>query len=178
MHDLGVQRFDQFKADYDAGRPQVVWVRLVADLETPVSAMMKLAAGKPNSFLLESVEGGAIRGRYSFIGTSPDLIWKCSGNLAEINKHALDDPGASARLLKDFAKECSALEVKMLSVGGKLLPAADIDVLAKLPTYEQAISQLMSVMQAPISKFVRTLAAPHTKLVRTVAAVRDQKQAS
>lgn len=91
---------------------------------------------------------------------------------------SIDDPGASARLLKDFAKECNTLEVKMLAVSGKLLPAGDIDVLAKLPTYEQAISQLMSVMQAPISKFVRTLAAPHTKLVRTVAAIRDQKQAS
>ncbi len=91
---------------------------------------------------------------------------------------SIDDPGASARLLKDFAKECNALEVKMLSVSGKVLPATDIDVLAKLPTYEQAISQLMSVMQAPISKFVRILAAPHTKLVRTVAAIRDQKQTS
>ena len=89
---------------------------------------------------------------------------------------SVDDPGASARLLKEFAKECDALDVTMLSVSGKILPATDIDILAKLPTYEQAISQLMSVMQAPIAKFVRTLAAPHTKLVRTVAAVRDQKQ--
>jgi anthranilate synthase component I len=84
--------FDQFRTDYDAGKPQVVWARLVADLETPVSAMMKLAAGKPNSFLLESVEGGATRGRYSFIGTDPDLIWKCSGNSAEINRNVLNDP--------------------------------------------------------------------------------------
>lgn len=84
--------FDEFRIAYDAGKPQVVWAKLVADLETPVSAMMKLSAGKPNSFLLESVEGGAIRGRYSFIGTSPDLIWRCSGNTAEINRNAESDP--------------------------------------------------------------------------------------
>ncbi|MDH5749448.1 MAG: anthranilate synthase component I [Rhodospirillales bacterium] len=81
-----------FKKVYAAGRPQVVWTSLVADLETPVSAMLKLAHGKPNSFLLESVEGGAIRGRYSFIGLNPDLIWQCFGNRAEINRQALSDP--------------------------------------------------------------------------------------
>ena len=83
--------FDQFREAYDAGKPQVVWSQLVADLETPVSAMMKLAGNEPNSFLLESVTGGAIRGRYSFIGLRPDLIWRCSGNLAEINRNALED---------------------------------------------------------------------------------------
>ncbi len=80
--------FETFQASYDAGRPQVVWTTLVADLETPVSAMLKLADGRPNSFLLESVEGGAIRGRYSFIGLKPDLIWRCFGNRAEINREA------------------------------------------------------------------------------------------
>jgi anthranilate synthase component 1 len=63
----------------------------VADLETPVSAMLKLADGKPNSFLFESVEGGAIRGRYSFIGLKPDLIWRCSGDKAEINRQVERD---------------------------------------------------------------------------------------
>jgi len=57
-----------FTETYQAGRPQVVWTSLVADLETPVSAMLKLAEGRPYSFLLESVEGGAVRGRYSAIG--------------------------------------------------------------------------------------------------------------
>ena len=76
---------------YRAGRPGVVWTRMVADLETPVSAMLKLAEGRPNSFLFESVEGGAIRGRYSFLGLKPDLIWRCRGNAAEINRRALDD---------------------------------------------------------------------------------------
>ncbi len=80
--------FEAFQATYEAGRPQVVWTTLVADLETPVSAMLKLADGRPNSFLLESVEGGAIRGRYSFIGLKPDLIWRCFGHRAEINREA------------------------------------------------------------------------------------------
>jgi len=78
--------FTDFKTIYLAGKPQVVWTRLVADLETPVSAFMKLADGRPYSFLLESVEGGSIRGRYSFIGMKPDLIWRCRGDRAEINR--------------------------------------------------------------------------------------------
>ena len=82
---------DEFRAIYDAGKSQVVWTNLVADLETPVSAMLKLADGSPNSFLLESVESGAVRGRYSIIGMNPDLIWRCHGNRAEINRHALVD---------------------------------------------------------------------------------------
>lgn len=89
-----------------------------------------------------------------------------------------EDPGAAARLLKDFAKEFEALQVKALSVGGKLFGAEDIDRLAKLPTRDEALSLLMAVMQAPIAKLARTLNEVPGKLVRTVAAVRDQKQAS
>ncbi len=88
-----------------------------------------------------------------------------------------EDPGAAARVVSDFAKENGKLTVKVVSVGGKLLEAGEIERLAKMPTKEQAISMLMSVMKAPIGKFVRTLAEPHAKLVRTVAAVRDKKQA-
>ena len=83
--------FDSFRSRYEAGEAQVVWTDLVADLETPVSAMLKLAEGRPNSFLLESVEGGATRGRYSFIGLKPDLIWRCHGNSAEVNRQARFD---------------------------------------------------------------------------------------
>jgi anthranilate synthase component I len=86
--------FSDFERAYTAGTPQVVWTTLVADLETPVSAMLKLADGRPNSFLLESVEGGAIRGRYSFIGLKPDLIWRCFGDRAEINRRARFDAEA------------------------------------------------------------------------------------
>jgi len=73
---------------YGRGEAQVVWTTLVADLETPVSAFLKLGGGKPMSFLLESVEGGAVRGRYSIIGIEPDLIWRADGTTAEINRSA------------------------------------------------------------------------------------------
>lgn len=89
-----------------------------------------------------------------------------------------EEPGAAGRVLKEFAKENEKLVIKAVSLGGQLLPAEDIEKLAKMPTYEQSLSMLMSVMQAPISKFVRTLNEPHTKFVRTLAAVRDQKEAA
>ena len=66
----------------------MVWTTLVADLETPVSALLKLGGGRPTSFLLESVEGGAVRGRYSIIGLEPDLIWRAAARSAEINRDA------------------------------------------------------------------------------------------
>lgn len=86
--------FDEFSRRYEAGKPVLVWASLVADLETPVSAMLKLAAGRPNSFLLESVEGGERIGRYSIIGLKPDLIWRCFRDKAEINRQADQDAGA------------------------------------------------------------------------------------
>jgi anthranilate synthase component 1 len=81
---------DTFAKTYDAGRPQVVWTRLVADLETPVSAFLKLAEKRPYSFLFESVEGGAVRGRYSIIGFDPDLVWRANGDSSEINTNPLE----------------------------------------------------------------------------------------
>ncbi len=101
-----------FLKTYDEGRPQIVWASLVADLETPVSAMLKLAGGKDHSFLLESVEGGAVRGRYSIIGTKPDLIWRCNGAQAEVNRRARVDtqsfepmPQSSLESLRSILKE-------------------------------------------------------------------------
>ncbi len=91
---------------------------------------------------------------------------------------SLEDPGAAARLFKDFAKEHDAFEVRALAVSGQLMGAEQLDVLAKLPTREQALSQLMSVMQAPVAKLVRTMNEVPGKLVRTLAAVRDQKEAA
>jgi anthranilate synthase component 1 len=81
--------FDSFAAGYAEGRAQLLYTRLVADMETPVSAFLKLGEGKENAFLLESVQGGEARGRYSIIGLKPDLIWRCQGNQAEINRAAL-----------------------------------------------------------------------------------------
>src|SRR5712672_174225 len=81
-------RADAFAARYARGEPQVVWTTLVADLETPVSAFLKVAGARPMSFLLESVEGGATRGRYSVIGLDPDVVWRANGPNAEINRTA------------------------------------------------------------------------------------------
>lgn len=89
---------------------------------------------------------------------------------------SMQDPGAAARLFKDFAKRNKAFEVKALAVSGQLLGATQLDVLAELPTRDQALSMLMSVIQAPVSKLVRTMNEVPGKLVRTLAAVRDQKQ--
>lgn len=89
-----------------------------------------------------------------------------------------EDPGSAARVVKAFAKDNDKLVVKTLALGGKVLPATDLDRLASLPTREEALSLLMAAMKAPITKFVRTLNEPHAKLVRTVAAVRDAKQAA
>jgi anthranilate synthase component 1 len=76
--------FAAFAENYKAGRGQALFARRVADLETPVSAYLKLAGGRDNSFLLESVQGGETRGRYSIIGMEPDLVWRCRSGRAEI----------------------------------------------------------------------------------------------
>lgn len=88
---------DLFARVHDEGKPQVVWTRLIADLETPVSAYLKLADRRPMSFLLESIEGGSARGRYSVIGFAPDLIWKANGDTAEINRSPEANPDAYQR---------------------------------------------------------------------------------
>lgn len=88
---------------------------------------------------------------------------------------SLDAPSDAARLLKEFSKTFDKLEVKALSVGGKVYSANQIDAVASLPTRDEAIAKLMYVMKAPIEKFVRTLAEPHAKLVRLLVAVKDTK---
>ncbi|ABC32871.1 Ribosomal protein L10 [Hahella chejuensis KCTC 2396] len=89
---------------------------------------------------------------------------------------SMEDPGAAARLLKDYAKENDKFEIKALAVGGEMLGADQIDRLAKLPTRDQALAMLMSVMQAPVTKLARTLNEIPSKVTRAVAAVRDKKQ--
>ena len=87
--------FAAFARAHRAGKNQTVSTVLVSDMETPVSAALKLGKGKPHSFLLESMEGGASRGRYSIIGRAPDLIWRCeAGGRVSINRKALKDPEA------------------------------------------------------------------------------------
>ena len=115
-------RLPAFAATYDAGTPQVVWTTLVGDLETPVSAYLKLAGEEPGSFLLESVERGETRGRYSVIGLRPDLVWRCTGDAAELNADPLADPHA-------FRPEPDGA----LSSLRRLLRASLIDMPAGLP---------------------------------------------
>jgi anthranilate synthase component I len=105
--------FDEFARRYAEGKPVLVWTSIVADLETPVSAMIKLAGGKPMSFLFESVEGGERIGRYSIIALKPDLIWRCFRNEAEINRRARENatafekqPGGALASLRALIAEC------------------------------------------------------------------------
>ncbi|WP_417249036.1 anthranilate synthase component I [Celeribacter sp.] len=106
--------FDAFETAYNAGRNQVVYAKVAADLDTPVSIMLKLAGARTDSFMLESVTGGEVRGRYSIIGMKPDVIWKCDGKTSSINRDArfdadtftpLDgDPLAAIRALIDESR--------------------------------------------------------------------------
>jgi large subunit ribosomal protein L10 len=90
---------------------------------------------------------------------------------------SLEEPSAAAKLFKDIAKDNDKLEIRALAIGGQLLDASQVDVVAKLPTKDEAIAMLMSVMTAPVAKFVRTMNEVPGKLVRTVAAVGEAKKA-
>jgi anthranilate synthase component 1 len=138
---------DAFRAAYQAGKPQVVWTTLVADLETPVSAFMKLTRGKTHTFLLESVEGGAIRGRYSIIGLMPDLIWRCIGDKAEINRNALNDA-------KSFTPESTPPLASMRS----LIAESLIDLPEELPPMAAG---LVGYMGYDMVRLMEKLPAPN-----------------
>src|SRR6202000_2412642 len=115
--------------------------------------------------------------RKALAGTSFESVGpKLKGPL--VRAFSKDDPGAAARVVKDFAKGNEKLVATLVSIGGQVLPGTDLERVASLPTREQALSMLLGVMKAPIQKFVSTLAAAPSKLVRTIAAVRDQKQAA
>jgi large subunit ribosomal protein L10 len=115
--------------------------------------------------------------RKALAGTSFESVGpKLKGPL--VLAFSKDDPGAAARVVKDFAKTNEKLVATLVSLGGQVLPGGEIEKVASLPTREQALSMLMGVLKAPIQKLVGTLAAPGNKLVRTVAAVREQKQAA
>ncbi len=114
--------FARFREGYEAGRSQLVWTRLAADLDTPVSLMLRLAGARRDSFMLESVTGGEQRGRYSVIGLKPDLLWKSEGNRAFVNRNARFDP-------EDFAP----LEADPLTALRQLVSASRIDMPAGLP---------------------------------------------
>lgn len=101
---LSFSDFNNFKKHYDAGKTQLVWKWIPADLETPVSAFLKLSKNEPYNLLLESVEGGAVLGRYSAIGLKPDLIWKYQKGIVTVNDIVQDD--APLASLRAQLKEC------------------------------------------------------------------------
>jgi large subunit ribosomal protein L10 len=115
--------------------------------------------------------------RKALAGTSFESVGpKLKGPL--VLAFSKDDPGAAARVVKDFAKSNEKLVATLVSLGGQILPGAELEKVASLPTREQALSMLLGVLKAPIQKLAGTLAAPASKLARTVAAVREQKQAA
>ena len=113
--------FAAFARAYDAGQGQALHTRLIADLETPVSAFLKLGEGRDNSFLFESVQGGESRGRYSIIGLKPDLIWRCRGGKAEINTNAR---GAPSNFIPDKDADAPLVSLRRLVLQTQMnLPA-------------------------------------------------------
>src|SRR5499433_3704621 len=115
--------------------------------------------------------------RKALAGTSFETVGpKLKGPL--VLAFSKDDPGAAARVVKAFAKDNDKLKATLVSLGGQVMPGAELDKVASLPTREQALSMLLGVLKAPIQKLAGTLAAPASKLARAVAAVRDQKQAA
>ncbi len=91
---------------------------------------------------------------------------------------SMEDPGSAARIVKNFRKEVKELEPKVLSIGNGAMSGDQLDAVASLPTYDEAISKLMYVMKAPVEKLARTLNEVPGKLVRTVAAIKDAKEAA
>jgi large subunit ribosomal protein L10 len=113
--------------------------------------------------------------RKALAGTSFESVGpKLKGPL--VLAFSKDDPGAAARVVKDFAKGNDKLVATLVSLGGQILPGGELEKVASLPTREQALSMLLGVLKAPIQKLVGTLAAPASQLARALAAVRDQKQ--
>ena len=105
--------FAVFEAGWNRGENQIVWARLAADLDTPVSLMLKLGDARADTFMLESVTGGEVRGRYSIVGMKPDLVWQCHGQQSRINREARFDrqsftdlPGPPLQTLRDLLAEC------------------------------------------------------------------------
>lgn len=159
---------EAFEARYRQGRPQVVWTRSVADLETPVSAMLKLAAAEANAFLLESVEGGHVRGRYSIIGMKPDLVWRCTDGRAEINRRARYDASA-------FVAE----EIGAVASLKRLVRECHIDLPDELPPMAAALVgyvgyEMVRLMERLPTQRQRAIDVPDSLLLRpTVMAIFD-----
>jgi large subunit ribosomal protein L10 len=141
-----------------------------------VSQMTELRAKARKSGVYMRVVKNTLA-RKALAGTSFEAVGpKLKGPL--VLAFSKDDPGAAARVVKDFAKANEKLVATLVSLGGQVLSAKDLDAVASLPTREQALSMLLGTLKAPSQKLVSTIAAVPSKLVRTLAAVRDQKQAA
>jgi|TARA_R110002072_G_scaffold2229_1_gene18258 anthranilate synthase component 1 len=149
-----------FSRRYDAGEAQIVWTTLVADLETPVSAFLKLADGRPYSFLFESVEGGSTIGRYSFITMKPDVIWRCYKGQAEINREARANDrnyralsGSARESLRALARESAiSLGKDLPPMAGSLIGYMGYDMVREV---EAILDNNPDVLEIPDSVFVR-----------------------
>jgi len=152
--------YSEFQNAYERGGNQLVWAKIIADLDTPVSAYLKVAGDKPNNFLLESVEGGETRGRYSIIGLNPDLIFEANGNKAKINRHALTD-------LEDFTD----VELPTLAAIEALLEESKLDVHEDLPPMSAGIygylgyETIALVEELPVPSYDE-LQLPDIRLIR------------
>ncbi|MFT4795537.1 MAG: anthranilate synthase component 1 [Paracoccaceae bacterium] len=140
--------FPAFEARYNAGENVALWCTLPADLDTPVSLMLKLAQARKDSFMLESVTGGDTRGRYSFIGWKPDLIWRCHGDVAEINRSARFDADAFERDPRDPLASLRAV-----------LDETHIDLPKELPP---GVSGLFGYLGYDMVRHVEKLPEPNT----------------
>ncbi len=149
-----------FVEAYERGRAQIVSTTLVADLETPVSAFLKLADGRPNAFLFESVEGGTTIGRYSFLGRKPDLIWRCRDGRAEINRQAHYDlqafeplEGPPLETLRDLvAKSRIELQPGMPPMASALVGYMGYDMVRQM---ERLPDENPEILGVPESVFIR-----------------------
>ncbi|MGI4876322.1 MAG: hypothetical protein ACRYG4_02415, partial [Janthinobacterium lividum] len=136
----------EFAETYAAGRPQMVWCKVIADTETPVSAMLKLGTPGSGAFLLESVEGGAVRGRHSLLGFDPDLVWRATGDACEVNRHWRTDRAAFEPCAGGTLSELRAL-----------VAASRMDVPEGMP---RALSTLVGYMGYETVRLAERLPAP------------------
>jgi anthranilate synthase component 1 len=162
------QSYEGFAAAYDGGRAQIVFRRVVADLETPVGAYLKLSEGRRNTFLLESVQDGATKGRYSMIGLDPDVILRVAGGSASINRNALARP-------EDFAP----LDTPPLTALRQLVAESQADVPEGLPSTAAGIYgylgyDMVRLMEELPDKNAASLGLPDSILMRpSVLAIFD-----
>lgn len=171
---------------FEAKQAMVAEVKDVADrAKSAVLAEYRgLTAGDMDQLRLNAREGGAYMkviknnlAKIALEGTEYECMTEAFAGPVIVG-FSLEDPGAAARVISDFRKQNDMLEVTAISFSGQLLPGNELDRLAKLPTRDQAIAQLMGVMKAPVRKLASTTREPVAQTARAVAAVRDQKQAA